>query len=460
VAKEGIGSNVAMALFTFLLVVAVANLGVGYAVAAYLGYGPPTLRDAWEVLAGHRRAESPEGLGAGLAGPEADTLTANTLDLALLEDMDDQAAGPLEIEPYDESLQVHEDTAAADATEDWDINEKFVETSILKLNIAMIKSGLRTTDLDTRLRACRGRSDRETIHRCLEELKEDCEVYLAEQSTAAEKLHARIGEMGELASLGEEIEMANFQQGAQIETTLSNLKHMDIESDLEAANARLLEELKHLRVARHALRDSQEVAFLTVARYEGRLDKIEKRLHNDPLTGLRNRIGLETTLETWWREGRHRARPMAAALLDLDDFGRVNDAHGPMIAERILHQIAEHVQGRLGEADLAARYAGQRLFVAMLDAGPHAATKHAETIRQSIAQISFLHGEETIRLTARVAVTEVQPEDAPPAVFRRLEEALAAARQSGPNSGFFHDGRKAARVESPSFGAKPIDIAV
>ena len=35
------------------------------------------------------------------------------------------------------------------APENWDLNEKYVETSLLKLNIAMIKSGVRATEIDT-----------------------------------------------------------------------------------------------------------------------------------------------------------------------------------------------------------------------------------------------------------------------------------------------------------------------
>jgi hypothetical protein len=119
---------------------------------------------------------------------------------------------------------------------------------------------------------------------------------LAEQSEAAEKFRARIGELGELASLGEEIEMTNLEQSAQVETTINNLEYMDFRSDPEAANQRLLEEIKNLRTARHKLRDNQEVAFLSIARYEKRIDKIEKQLFIDPLTKLRNRIGLEEAL--------------------------------------------------------------------------------------------------------------------------------------------------------------------
>ena len=90
--------------------------------------------------------------------------------------------------------------------------------------------------------------------------------------------------------------MGNLEQSAQVETTLNNLEYMDFSGDPEEGNQRLLEEIKNLRMARHRLRDKQEAAFLAIARCENRIDKIEKQLFIDPLTKLRNRIGLEVEL--------------------------------------------------------------------------------------------------------------------------------------------------------------------
>ena len=59
-----------------------------------------------------------------------------------------------------------------------------------------------------------------------------------------------------------------MEQAAQIETTLSNLNMLDVDSDPPAAHFRLLEELGNLREARHKLRDHQDVALLTIAQYE------------------------------------------------------------------------------------------------------------------------------------------------------------------------------------------------
>ena len=444
-----------MGVVFLVFLIGILNLGLGYATAWYLGYGPANLWEAWEALTADGIAH-PQTASAPATPPMDLPTLSEELALSTAEDLaEEDMATDLKVESYDEDLP---DVMPTDAPENWDLSEKFVETSVLKLNVAMMKSGLRATELDTRLRACRGHNDVETIRQCLADLQEDCRTYLAEQSEAAEQFHGRIGELGELAALGDEIEMANLEQAAQIETSLSNLQHMDFESDLEAANLRLLEELKNLRMARHRLRDSQEAAFLVIANYENRLDKIEKRLYNDQLAGLRNRIGLEVTLNLWWQEGRHRTRPMSAAMFDMDGFGQVNDEHGPLVGDRILHQLGPLIEANLGKSDLAARFTGQRFLVMILDAGPRGAVRNIELLRQTIGRITFQRADAEIRVTASAGITEVTPQDTHQAVFERLEKALRQAKDAGRNRSFVHSGKEIEAVESPNLGAKYKEI--
>ena len=444
-----------MVFLTFT--VGLLNICLGFAVAVLLGYGPPGLKEAWEAFRGEG-VPAAEGINplADFAGQPAPPFESM---------LDDTAGDESEIEPYSEPYDddaVEFEQIDLEAPEHWDLNEKYIETSILKLNIAMMKSGARATELDTKLRACRGRSDREIVHECLAKLQEDCEVYLAEQTENAERFRERVGELGELKTLGDEIETANLEQAAQMETTLSNLKSMDFESDLEAANARLLEEIDNLRVARHRLRDQQEAAFLAIARYENRIDRIEKQLFTDPLTKLRNRIGLEELLWQWWRQQRHHERQMSAALFDLDDYGGLNERHGSLVGDRILYEIAQFMLRSVGKTDTVARYAGQRFAVVMLDAGPRQAAKLAETIRQSIEHLVFLRDGAPVRLTACTGVTEVRPADDYPDVFNRLETALRHAKHCGPNhgSGFTPSDAGPEALESPGFGIEDIEIPI
>jgi len=283
-----------MSLIVLTFIIGVLNLCLGYAVAMHLGIGPPGWAASWEIAFRRVDHEQPDHT---LDDFPADDLMAQLGATSLDDMLDETPEDEGELQPV---AELYDEDAATlvkpDAPVAWNLNEKYVETSILKLNVAMMKSGARATEIDTRLRATRDKPDGETVRQCVAKLLEDCRSYLSEQTESAERFSERIGEMGELSDLGEEIELANMEQAAQIETTVSNLEHMDLESDLAAARLRLLEELNNLRVARHHLRDSQEAAFLTVARYEDRMGSLESQLFDDSLTRLRSRIGLEAAL--------------------------------------------------------------------------------------------------------------------------------------------------------------------
>ncbi|MBN1909167.1 MAG: GGDEF domain-containing protein [Pirellulales bacterium] len=448
------------------LVIGLVNLALGFVLAVKLGYGPPTLLDAWDALASG--GASPAGgvhfddvdvtgeLNAMLGGDANGNIEA-LLDDSSLDDLFD--------EPFDDeedglraSEEVVTEEAEADGPEVWNLDEKYVETSILKLNIAMMKSGARATSLDTRLRECAGKTDQETIEACLKELTEDCETYLVEQSEAADKLHDRLGELGELSQLGEDIEMANMEQAAQIETTLNNLKHMDFSSDLEAANTRLLGELNHLRIARHRLRDSQEEAFLAVARYEGRLGKVAEQLYNDRLTKLFNRIGLEVTLHQWWKVGHHRNRQMTAGILNFDHFEHLNETYGSAVGDKVIVQMAQILREEAGTGDIVARFGGDQFFFMPVDVGPRTAIKKIEVLRQKIERTTFLHDDQPICLTFCAGISEIKPDDLVEALLGRLADALKKAKKEGANHSFTHDGREIHRVESPNFGVDEVEI--
>lgn len=449
-----------MSVILLIIVFGVLNLSAGFYVAIRIGLGPPTVVDAIDALT---VAWPQRGLAVE---EEVQASLEELLDELVsvpIEDMLDDEEEEMEFEAIDEAYD--DDVAQMTNSEDpevWNLNDKYVETSILRLNIAMMKSGARATEIDTRLRGVRGNSDLQTIRQCVDQLREDCETYLAEQAKAAEQFSSRIGELGELGDLGNEIELLNMEQAAQIETTVSNLKTMDFESDLEAANSRLLEELCNLRMARHKLHDSQEVAFMKIARYESRIDTIEPSLYNDPLTRLYNRIGLECTLESWWGKGRHKSRQISAVLYDLDGIGAINEDHGSIAGDRILRHIGQMLNLAVGPQDLVGRYSGQRFLMTMVDAGPQAATKKAETFRQELERITFTYEGQRINVTACGGITEVVPEDTSDGFLQRLEDTLAAAKKDGHNRAFRFDPSKLdpepELVESPNFGAKYAEV--
>lgn len=79
----------------------------------------------------------------------------------------------------------------------------------------------------------------------------------------------------------------------------------------------------------------------------------------DPLTGLRNRRGLEVFGEALFGHTRN----LAALYLDLNDFKPINDTHGHREGDRVLKALAGHLTNAFRSSDIVARVGGDEFVV-------------------------------------------------------------------------------------------------
>ena len=80
---------------------------------------------------------------------------------------------------------------------------------------------------------------------------------------------------------------------------------------------------------------------------------------SDPLTGLSNRLALETALE----ELTAARTAFAVMALDLDRFKHVNDAHGHAAGDDVLRTIASRLTRLIGPTDMLARVGGDEFVL-------------------------------------------------------------------------------------------------
>jgi diguanylate cyclase (GGDEF)-like protein len=90
---------------------------------------------------------------------------------------------------------------------------------------------------------------------------------------------------------------------------------------------------------------------------------IAHRALHDPLTGLANRQLLLDRMEQGLGRASRSGAAVAALYLDVDDFKRVNDAHGHAGGDRLLAAIAERLSHSVRPGDTVARMGGDEFVV-------------------------------------------------------------------------------------------------
>ena len=132
---------------------------------------------------------------------------------------------------------------------------------------------------------------------------------------------------------------------------------------------------------------------------------MEKKLRHladhDSLTGLPNRRFFEERLAIAVGRCQRYGDNATLLLIDLDDFKKVNDAHGHRSGDDVLKAVANAIRGQIRASDTPARIGGDEFAVLLQAAGSEGAAV-AEAIRQAIADtiVEVRHGE--IGLTASI----------------------------------------------------------
>ncbi len=176
------------------------------------------------------------------------------------------------------------------------------------------------------------------------------------------------------------------------------------------------------------------VVFLLRRRVERLLDATSALSHLDPLTGLSNRRFLVEQAPRIWRQARRDGTRVAAMVLDIDHFKRLNDAHGHAAGDAVLCAVARALAGTVRPADVLARTGGEELVVLGMVSDPDEARRLAERLRLAVAGARTAEGH---AVTASIGVALTRPvdgEDAANALWRlvdRADVAMYDAKQQG-----------------------------
>ncbi|HEU4514007.1 MAG TPA: PAS domain S-box protein [Nocardioidaceae bacterium] len=132
---------------------------------------------------------------------------------------------------------------------------------------------------------------------------------------------------------------------------------------------------------------------------------------HDALTGLPNRFLLADRLSTAHaRQERTGGRGVAVLFLDLDDFKRVNDAHGHELGDKVLAEVAHRLAASVRASDTVARLGGDEFAVICEDADAVSAGQVASRIQKGLEAPLEVDGETfVVRASVGIALSPPQP---------------------------------------------------
>lgn len=185
------------------------------------------------------------------------------------------------------------------------------------------------------------------------------------------------------------------------------------------------------------------IAFVGVGAYTGYLlgavlneqqrlrERLAERATHDSLTGLFNRGEFDTRLHALTSaapNGQH-----ALLYLDLDQFKLVNDTCGHEAGDRLLNDLARHMEKAIPQQGVLARLGGDEFGILVSHSGAAESLALAETMRRVIMDYRFQVDDLSFSLGVSIGVTWFTGGEAPSAVLSRADIACYTAKESGRN---------------------------
>lgn len=152
----------------------------------------------------------------------------------------------------------------------------------------------------------------------------------------------------------------------------------------------------------------------------------------DPLTGVKNRSSLDSSLHREIELSRRQGTTLSLILIDIDHFKLVNDRYGHLYGDQALRAVAQCIEETIRESDMLFRYGGEEFLLLLSSTGTDGAGLLAERIRKQVEGLSP-HPEKKMHLTISLGVTSLHPEEDGDALFGRVDNALYQAKQAGRN---------------------------
>ncbi|MCC6407546.1 MAG: diguanylate cyclase [Planctomycetes bacterium] len=161
---------------------------------------------------------------------------------------------------------------------------------------------------------------------------------------------------------------------------------------------------------------------------------LEQLASIDPLTELLNRRGLAAELAIELRRKRRSDGPLAALLIDCDDFKQVNEHLGLAGGDAALKQLAAHLRESLRPSDHIGRIGGDEFLVLLPDTRFAEALQVAERLRLSISERPLRVASDALHVTLSLGI-ELLNDDVSSLdeVLLRTQASLRHSKHSGKN---------------------------
>ena len=181
------------------------------------------------------------------------------------------------------------------------------------------------------------------------------------------------------------------------------------------------------------MREKAHANELELVKLHEELDRVSTQARHDPLTGALNRKGLDEAMEREVANVRRKESPLCVALLDIDNFKRLNDRLGHAVGDGALVHLTVVTREAMRPQDTLARYGGEEFVILMPDTPLASGVEAMTRLQRELTRRFFLTGSEKVFITFSAGVVQLAQDEAGADATKRADRAMYLAKRAGKN---------------------------
>lgn len=147
----------------------------------------------------------------------------------------------------------------------------------------------------------------------------------------------------------------------------------------------------------------------------------------DLTTGLPTRHHAAELLAKEILRSRRDKKPLTFLVLDLDDFGQLNQQHGRAFGDLVLQEFAKRLKRASRGSDLAIRLGSDEFLLVL----PECGGSGAQRVLERLSPVNIHRGGRKLTLRCSASSLEYGPGELPEDVLRRADQVLRLYKQAG-----------------------------
>jgi diguanylate cyclase len=225
-----------------------------------------------------------------------------------------------------------------------------------------------------------------------------------------------------------------------IERCASKISQANDITELTDVLAEVMRETRVIQLNAQRSRDELAAMRAKVTETEREVQRLQEELASasdmvrlDPLTGVLNRKGMNEAMETEVARMLRHGGKLCLALLDIDNFKKLNDTLGHAAGDAALIHLAQVVQEAIRPEDTLARYGGEEFVVILPSTNLEDAVQAMVRVQRELTKRFFLNNNEKVLITFSCGVAELLDGEQAAAAVERADGAMYLAKRAGKN---------------------------